>query len=463
MATFTLEVATMGCAGSVSRVGYLSQQTYHYWRGTSQVSEPYEAFVPHRIAGWTPHPDRDTLSRLGAADEALRALQQNAPHSPALSWCLNRTEAIASSSVEGIRTTLRSLSLLESMRAHRNPTRAEADRQALGNARLNALAIDLGRSRPAAVTVVDVEEMHRRLFAATAQQGDSGWLRSEQNWVGRRGERTPARAHFVPPPPGLTGPLLSDAMEYVSAPPWLPVLAKAAIAHLQFETIHPFEDGNGRVGRALLHCVLHRDLTLPIPLPLSSAIDARREDYYAALRPYQTYIGDASTEERSQAACETIRYISDAAAVACHYAHATSQVVARMERSWANLGLRRDSAAAAILTHMSTMPAAGVRYLYEATGRSPRAVRRALATLAARGTLSETVDDATGQRVFELPQMLRIVDQRHDLVNDCWDLHTSGAAHVTSEALARFDDDTPPSSRPATERPITDNSRLILD
>ena len=122
-------------------------------------------------------------------------------------------------------------------------------------------------------------------------------------------------------------------MEYVSAPPWLPVLAKAAIAHLQFETIHPFEDGNGRVGRALLHCVLHRDLTLPIPLPLSSAIDTRREDYYAALRPYQTYIGDASTEERSQAACETIRYISDAAAVACHYAHATSQVVAGMERS----------------------------------------------------------------------------------------------------------------------------------
>ena len=112
---------------------------------------------------------------------------------------------------------------------------------------------------------------------------------------------------------------------------------------------------------------------------------------------------------------------------------------------------------------MSTMPAAGVRYLYEATGRSPRAVRRALATLAARGTLSETVDDATGQRVFELPQMLRIVDQRHDLLNDCWDLHTSGAPHVTSEALARFDDDTPPSSRPATERPNTDNSRLILD
>ena len=166
-------VAAMASGDRVSGVGYLSPQTYHYWRGTSQVSEPYEAFVPHRIAGWAPHPDRGTLSRLGAADAHLRALQQDVRQSPALSWCLNSTEAIASSSVEGIRTTLRSLSLLESMRAHRSPPRAAADRQALGNARLNAFAIDVGRRRPAAVTVADIEEMHRRLFAATRLQVDT--------------------------------------------------------------------------------------------------------------------------------------------------------------------------------------------------------------------------------------------------------------------------------------------------
>ncbi len=433
-------------------VGYLSQQTYHYWRGTSQVGEPYEAFVPHRVAGWTPRPDQETISRLGAAGERLRGLQQEAPQSRALSWCLNRTEAIASSSVEGIRTTLRSLSLLESMRAHRNPERAESDRQALGNARLNAHAIAAGQRHAAAVTVADVEEMHRRLFAATAQQIGSGCLRSEQNWVGRRGQRTPAQAYFVPPPPDLVAPLLSDTMEYVSAPPWPQALAKAAIAHLQFETIHPFDDGNGRVGRALMHCVLHRDLAPRIPLPLSAAIDARREDYYAALRPYQTYVGDAGTEERSHAACETIRYISDAAVVACHYAQAVSQAVAAMEQSWADLGLRSHSAAAAILAHMSTMPAAGVRHLHEATGRSSRAVRRALADLADRGAVSETINEDTGQRVFELPEMLRIVDQRHDLLNDCWHLHTSGASQAVPEALARFLSNTasqPPSQPPS--------------
>ncbi len=431
-------MAAPGTGDKVGGVGYLSPQTYHYWRGTSQVSEPYEAFVPHRIAGWALQPDPGTLFRLGAADGQLRAVQSEVRQSPALSWCLNRTEAIASSSVEGIRTTLRSLSLLESMRAHRSAQRAEADLHALGNTRLHAFAADLGQRRSAALRAADIEEMHRRLFAGTTEASDAGRLRSEQNWIGHRAERTPARAHFVPPPPELVESLLADTMEFVSTPPWLAVLAKAAISHLQFETIHPFDDGNGRVGRALMHCVLHRDLTMPVPLPLSAAIDARREDYVAALRPYQTYIGGASTEERSQAARQTIRYIADAAAVACYYVRVAAQAVADMERTWADLRLRSDSAATAILKRMSTMPAAGVEYLCAATGRSPRAVRRAVATLCARGALSETVDEATGRRALEMPQMLRIVDQRHDLLNDCWELHRSGTPNVASVAAARF-------------------------
>ena len=346
--------------------------------------------------------------------------------------------------MEGIRTTLKSLSLLESMRAGRSSERAESDRQALGNVRLNAHAVAVGQRRGTPVTVADVEEMHRRLFAATAQEIGSGLLRDEQNWIGRRGQRTPAQAYFVPPPPELVPTLLADAMEYVSAPAWTHPLAKAAIAHLQFETIHPFDDGNGRVGRALMHCVLHRDLALPVPLPLSAAIGTRREDYYAALRPYQTYIGGADTEARSHAACEMIRYIADATAVACHYAQAVAQVIAEMEQSWAELGLRSHSAAAAILAHMSTMPAAGVEHLCETTGRSPRAVRRALADLTNRGAIAETADDNTAQRVFELPQMLKLVDQREDLLTDCWTLHTSAATEVVPEALAQLRSNTAP-------------------
>ena len=402
------------------------------------MSEPYEAYVPHRIAGWLPRPDPQTALRLGAADERLREFQQGTPRSRVLSWCLNRAEAIASSNVEGIRTTLRSLSLLESLRARSCSERSEADRQTLGNARLNAHATTFGQRRGSPVTVADVEEMHKRLFEATRQQIGSGRVRDDQNWVDRPEQRTPAGAYYVPPPPEVVGTLMADAMDYVSAPPWLNPLAKAAIAHLQFETVHPFGDGNGRVGRALMHCVLHRDLAMRLPLPLSAAIDVREEQYYAALRPYQTYIGAADAPERSHAACEAIRYVSDAATVAAVYAQAVSLVVADMEQSWAELGLRSDSAAATILDHMSTMPAVGIQHLNETTGRSPRAVRRAVADLADSGAIAETVDEDTGQRVFELPQILRIVDQRQDMLKDCWDLHASGDPEVVAEVLARF-------------------------
>lgn len=419
-------------------MGKFVGRTWDYWRGTKQISEPYEAYVPHRIAGWTPNPAPETIERIGAANDSLQAWVQDAPQSRALAWCLHRAEGIASSDVEGIRTTLKSLSLLESLRATRDATRAALDRKALGNVRLNAHAISVGERRGVAVTVADIEEMHRRLLANTDQQLESGMVRDEQNWVGHSHQRTPAQAHFVPPPPESVRRLLEDAMRYVSAPAWGHPVAKAALAHLQFETIHPFLDGNGRVGRALIHTVMRRDAGPSVPLPLSAAIGAHREDYYQALRPYQTYIGAADAPERSQAVCAAIDYVADAVVVACHYGQVAAAVVTGMERSWADLGLRPHSAATAVLDCMSTMPAATTSYLAETTQHPPRSIRRAVAALVARGVLTETVDKDSGRRVFELAEMLRVVDDRKDLLLDCWDLRASGTEEAVGELLERF-------------------------
>ena len=394
------------------------------------MSEPYDAYVPHRLAGWAPSPDAPTIERIGVAGDSLRTWTLDAPQSRALAWCLNRAEGIASSDVEGIRTTLRSLSLLESLRSARSPTRAELDRQALGNVRLNAHAIAVGQRRGAPIALADVEEMHRRLFSYTSQQLESGSVRDEQNWVGHGHQRTPAQAHFVPPPPESVRPLLDDTLRYVSAPVWGSPIAKAALAHLQFETIHPFLDGNGRVGRALIHTVMSREMGPSIPIPLSAAIAARKDDYYQALQPYQTYVGDASDPERSRAASAAIDYVADAVAVGCRYARIVAGAVNGMEQSWAELGLRSHSAAAAVLERMSTMPAATTTFLSKATGRSPRATRRAVADLVDRGALTETTDADSGRRVFELSEMLRVVDERENLLLDCWDLHTSDTARA---------------------------------
>ena len=234
--------------------------------------------------------------------------------------------------------------------------------------------------------------------------------------------------------------MLEDLTAFASAPQLAQPLTKAAVAHLQFETIHPFTDGNGRVGRALLHCVLQRDMPHPVPLPLSAAINERKQDYYTALRPYQTYIGRRDNPDRAAAAAVAASYIADAADVACDYTRAVAEMLTRMQRRWEELRLRRHSAAAAVLDAMATMPAADTGYLETVTERSPRAVRRAVRQLADAGVTAESVDEDTGRAVFELPEMLRIVDGHSRLVAACWDLRSAGLEPAPQQLIARFHD-----------------------
>ena len=303
---------------------------------------------------------------------------------------------------------------------------------------LTAAAVGARRSEP--LTGDDLAEMHRRLFAATRQQIGSGEFRDDQNWVGPREARTPAAAVFVPPPHQMLGRLLGDLTAYVSASQLVQPLAKAAISHLQFETIHPFADGNGRVGRALLHCVLQRGMPHHLPLPISAAINERKQDYYASLRPYQTYIGPRDGTDRDGAASVAAGYLADAVEVACDYTRAAAQMLASMQQRWADLRLRRHSAAAAVLQAMSTMPAADTSFLETATEHSPRAVRRAVRHLADRGVIAETVDEDSGRAVFELPEILQIVDSRAQLVAACWEMRSVGAEPKAKDLITPWRD-----------------------
>ena len=415
-------------------MGSLLDQTYDGLLGP----ESYKAFVPHGISDWNLHPDESTVQRVGLAADRLSALQQRLILSPALQWCLNRSEGIASSDVEGISTTLRSLSLLESLRGHRDPARQERDTQALGAVRLNAHAIGIGRRQSNPVTVADIEEMHRRLFLGADQHFEPGRLRDREVWVGSPDTQSPAQAHYVPPPHELVGSLIEDLVQYVSAPSWIHPLARAALAHLQFETIHPFIDGNGRVGRALMHCVLQRGVPGSVPVPLSAAISEQKHRYFESLRPYQIYIGDSDTAVRAATAEVAVSYMADATTIACDYTEAVAGVIADMQRGWDDLGSRPDSAATAILAEMSTMPAVGIKYLEQRTERPARSLRRSLRKLVDSGVIAESSDEDTLQRVFELPQMLQIVDQRRNLLRDCWQMHAAGIDRAVPEMLARF-------------------------
>ena len=399
--------------------------------------EPYRAYVPHGIAGWNPEISEQAAERVRAAGDRIARLASELPLHRSMQWCLNRSEGIASSDLEGISTTLRSLSLLESLRAERDRQRQERDRQALGAVRLTAHAVSVGRRREAPVEVADLCEMHRRLFGGSDVGFEPGRVRDDDIWVGAAGA-TPPEALYVAPPASEVGRLCEDLVRYVSAHDLRHPLVKAALAHLQFETIHPFPDGNGRVGRALIHCVVQRYWLSPVTVPLSAAIAEHKQSYFAALRPYQTYTGDSDSRIRDACGEAAISFVADAATVACDYTEAVAQVITDMDAKWRDLKLRPHSSAAATLEAMSTMPAATIDYLCDATDRRANAVRRGLRRLVNVGAVAETRDEDTGRRVFEVPELLQIVDHRQQLLRRCWQAHQAGLGRSPAKLVAEW-------------------------
>ena len=423
----------LGSVGSVSGMGRYLDRTYDGVLGP----ESYRAYVPHGIAGWDPELSEQTAQRARAVDNRIAGLAAELPQHRSMLWCLNRSEGIASSDVEGVSTTLRSMSLLESLRAGRDPQRQERDRQALGAVRLTAHAVSVGRRTEAPVGVADLCEMHRRLFEGSNVGFEPGCVRNDDIWVGPAGA-TPPEALYVAPPASHVGPLCEDLMQYVSAHDLRHPLVKAAVAHLQFETVHPFPDGNGRVGRALIHCVLQRCRPSSVAVPLSAAIAEHKQAYFGSLRPYQTYTGDSDSTVRDACGEAAVSFVVDAAFVACDYTEAVAQVITDMDAEWRDLDLRPHSAAAAALEAMSTMPAATMDYLCDATDRPANSVRRGLRRLVSAGVVTETRDEDTGRRVFELPELLQVVDHRQKLLQQCWQTHQAGLGRSPAKLISKW-------------------------
>lgn len=191
-----------------------------------------------------------------------------------------RREAVLSSKIEGTQATLGELLAAEAgMAVDRSP----ADLHEVGNY-VVALEHGIARLKTLPLSLRLVRELHAKLM--TGVRGDHaspGHFRETQNWIGRAGSG-PAQATYVPPPPGLVMSCL-DAWEKFLHDRSLPPLVQVALAHYQFEAIHPFRDGNGRVGRLLITLFLMERGILPTPLLyLSAFFEARRQEYYGRLQ-----------------------------------------------------------------------------------------------------------------------------------------------------------------------------------
>jgi Fic family protein len=244
--------------------------------------EGYRAFHPYPLPptlDWTPA----LAAALADASMLVGRLAgegRRMPNPHILIRPFIRREAVLSSRIEGTQATLGELLASE---AGALVERSPDDLREVGNY-VTALEHGMERLQSLPMSLRLVRELHEHLMTGVAGgHATPGEFRRTQNWIGRAGE-TLAQAKYVPPPPDVLGGYLS-AWEKFLHERMLPPLVHVALAHYQFEAIHPFLDGNGRVGRLLITLQLCERNILPAPLLyLSAFFEATRADYYAGLR-----------------------------------------------------------------------------------------------------------------------------------------------------------------------------------
>jgi len=232
----------------------------------------YEAYIPDVLADRRFRLDGDVAAEVADAEGAVRRLNDTATtlvDTDALARLLLRAESVASSYIEGLVIGGRRLLHAEAARAMGDAAGDVTAEEVLGNIDAMSWAVEALAAAPS-ITVDGLLEVHRRLLVGTGLAEHAGKVRTEQNWIGGS-SFNPCSAAFVPPPHEHVRALLDDLCAFASDDS-LPAVAQAAIAHAHFETIHPFVDGNGRTGRALVHVILRRRGLAPRMLPPISLV-----------------------------------------------------------------------------------------------------------------------------------------------------------------------------------------------
>jgi len=371
----------------------------------------YQAFVPDPLAGLDMMID---LGLAGLVSEAEAEVQQlNDLARPALlplSRLLLRTESIASSRVEGLAIDARALA------------RAEAKLD-VGEGRVSPTAIEILANIDAMETAIheassagtfgvqEIIRIHERLLEKSMYSHLAGRIRSEQNWIGGN-DHNPCGADFVPPPPEEVSGLLDDLCAFINDDT-LPPLVQAALVHAQFETIHPFGDGNGRVGRALIHVVLRRrDVAHHYVPPISVRFARERDRYIAGLMRFRDEDGLPASIEHFAAAT------AGAARLAARYL----DEVADLDQGWRDALVagsnppRRDATAWKIIEELPAYPFITAPIAAAVTKRSRPQVYEAIEQLVGAGILI-SAGKAGRAQVYEVRGLLDLMEalERGDL------------------------------------------------
>lgn len=254
---------------------------------TTVGEETVKAFVPHPLPPSRPQLEVDAAA-LTRAEQAIGRLAVAGSMVPSIDWFIYafvRKEAVLTSQIEGTQATLTDLLSFEA-NAGSGPN---ADVEEVCNyiEALTYARSELLKPKGLPLSTRLLNETHERLMQGVrGSNKDPGSIRSLQNWIGGR---RPALARFVPPPPQELRKLLSDLEKYIHSNDKLAPLVRVGLVHVQFETIHPYLDGNGRIGRLLISLLLEHWGLLASPiLYLSLYLKRHQSEYYDRLSAVRT-------------------------------------------------------------------------------------------------------------------------------------------------------------------------------
>jgi len=380
----------------------MTRQTGQY-RVTTVHEEQVRAFVPH------PLPPREPPLAVAGQIAALHATAQTALARlgvaaslvPSTDWFLYgfvRKEAVLTSQIEGTQATLRDVLTYEATQEAQRPD----DVREVCNyvEALTYARRQLASPKGLPLSTRLLCEAHRRLMRGT-RGGDQrpGEIRRSQNWIG--GTR-PGNARFVPPPPEEVPAALAALERWLHSDDPLPPLIKAGLAHVQFETIHPFLDGNGRIGRLLIALLVEHWGLLEHPLLyLSVAFRRRQQEYYARLAAVRT---DGDWEGWTAFFLECVREAADDGVQVAQALHA---LLAR-DRARLVGHPRATIAAIRLLDRLPIHPVLTVPRAAQVLGVTAPPARKAVELLARLGMLRETTGKQR-DRVYAYHEYLRIL------------------------------------------------------
>ncbi|MGD0193269.1 MAG: Fic family protein [Candidatus Dormibacteria bacterium] len=362
----------------------------------------YDAFVPDLISESEIELPGALAGIVSDAEQAIAHLNSAArPELLPLARLLLRTESIASSKVEGLQVETRQLARAE---AKQDVGRSIGPESAEILANIDAMQLAIERAVGTEELIeADLLDVHRLILKRSRTPGLAGHFREVQNWIGGN-DYNPCGADFVPPPPEQLPTLLADLCRFCNDDA-LPPIVQAAIAHAQFETIHPFEDGNGRTGRALVQVILRRRGLAPtfVP-PLSVVLAHDKERYIGGLTVY-----------REDRLAEWSEIFASASVRAAQLAERYIDSVDKLQRLWreqlrAKSRPRSDAAAWDLIKVLAAHPVVTVPVAVAATNRTRPAVANGLEELEAAGVLLR-LKDSPGRRAWEATGVLDLIEE----------------------------------------------------